>query len=285
MMRRQRVERLNVNDAPIEELPPSSDMWVPGHRRRVLAHDPETGAKTYVSEIPPRYRRDHERAYREQHPPGRFEHHRIHEEGAILDGRYDFGGWYDFDAMSYLNHPPTWVHPADQCVPQGARLIMKLSGPLAFDYHDIPSDWDGTEFPLDPAAAAPYRGVTATSLQAGSGETRSDGSRWQRLWHDPLHGWTTWFVTIPAGWRGSGSGRERPGGDEVFVIGGDVALVVGDEVQPLVAGDYVCDPDVLRYGGMAESSRDGALLLRWTRNAEPLDEVGAGTGAGEEMER
>lgn len=275
MMPRLRVERLNVNDAPIEELPPSSDMWVPGHRRRVLAHDIATGAKTYVSEIPPDYRRDHECSYRETYPPGRFEHHSVHEEGVVLDGHYDFGGWYYANAMSYLNHPPTWVHPADQCVPQGARLIMKLSGPLTFDYADIPADWDGTEFPLDPAAAAPHRGVTATSLRAGAGGPRKDGSWWQRLWHDPLHGWTTWFVTIPAAWRGSGPGTEEMGGDEVFVINGDVSLVVGDTVQPLAVGDYVCDPDVFRQGGTAETSREGALLLRWTRSATALEGLDA----------
>jgi glyoxylate utilization-related uncharacterized protein len=119
--------------------------------------------------------------------------------------------------------------------------------------------------------------VTATSLRAGAGGPREDGSRWQQLWHDPLHGWTTWFVTIPAAWRGSGPGTEETGGDEVFVISGDVSLVVGDAVQPLVAGDYVCDPDVSRHGGTAETSRDGALLLRWTRSATALEGLDAPT--------
>jgi hypothetical protein len=57
----------------------------------------------------------------------------------------------------------------------------------------------------------------------------------------------------------------------VFVISGDVSLVVGDSVQPLVAGDYVCAPDVFRHGGTTETSRDGALLLRWTRSAAEMD--------------
>lgn len=265
MMRRIRVDRLNFRDAPVEELPPTSDMWVPGHRRRVLSHDAATGAKTYVSEIPADYRRDHERNYREQHAPGRFEHHPIHEEGVILDGRYDFGGWYDFDALSYLNHPPTWVHPADQCVPQGARLLMKLSGPLVFDYVDIPADWDGEEFALDPAAAAPFAGVSSVRLEPGHGVRRSDGSTWSALWHDPVDGWTSWFVSLPAGWSGEGEASDRPGGDEVFVIEGAVDLRIGDEVQPLVAGDYACDPERFRTGGRAESSPSGATLMRWTR--------------------
>jgi hypothetical protein len=277
MIPRIQVDRLNMNDAPIEELPPTSDMWVPGHRRRVLAHDVSTGAKTYVSEIPPAYRRAHEQAYREGHAPGRFEFHSVHEEGMVLAGRYDFGGWYDTDAPTYLNHPPTWVHPADQCVPDGARLIMKLSGPLGFEYHDIPSDWDGAEFPLDAAAAAPFEGVTRERVHAGIGDRREDGSSWHRLWHDPLHGWTTWFVTLPPRWRGSGAPWERPGGDEVFVIDGAADLRVGDAVLPFVAGDYACDPETVRSGGASERSDSGATMLRWTRGTDT--DVPAG-GAG-----
>lgn len=269
-MRRLRVERLNFRDAPIEELPPSSDMWVPGHRRRVLSFDPATGARTYVSEIPPLYRRDRERRYRERHAPGRFEHHRIHEEGVILEGRYDFGGWYGFDALSYLNHPPSWIHPADQCVPDGARLLMKLSGPLEFEYFDIPAEWDGREYALDPIAAAPFVGVTSARLEAEQGRRHADGSWWSRLWHDPVEGWTSWFVTVPPGWTGSGGPpTDRAGGDEVFVIDGAIRLRIGEEVQCLIAGDYACDPDRYRTGGAAESSEEGARLMRWTRGFDP----------------
>lgn len=271
MVRRLRVERLNVREAPIEELPPTSDMWIAGHRRRLLSHDPVTGARTYVSEIPADYRREHERAYREQHPPGRFEFHAMHEEGVSLDGRYDFGGWYDFDAPCYLNHPPTWVHPADQCVPDGARLIMKLSGPLDFAYTDIPNDWDGAEFAIDPAAAAPYEGVTATRLDLEPG-VGPDGLHRQRLWTDPIEGWSTWSVVIPAGWRGHGEAWDVVGGDEVFVVSGAVDLRVGDDLQQFVAGDYACDPDVLRSGGEAESSPTGAHLIRWTRGTSPQED-------------
>lgn len=266
MMRRLRVERLNVREAPVEELPPTSDMWVPGHLRRVLARDPASGATTYVSEIPPGYRRDHERRYRDARPAGRFEHHRIHEEGVLLEGRYDFGGWYGLDALSYLNHPPTWVHPADQCVPGGARLLMKLSGPLAFDYLDIPEKWDGTEFAVDAAAAGPYEGVTTRSLVPEDGLVRADGSRWVRLWDDPIAGWTTWFVTVPPGWRGVGPIRDEPGGDEVFLLEGDARLLIGEELQHLSAGDYACDPERSRSGGPEECSVAGATLMRWTRS-------------------
>ena len=65
------------------------------------------------------------------------------------------------------------------------------------------------------------------------------------------------------------------GADQVFVINGDVSLVVGDTVQPLAVGDYVCDPDVFRHGGTAETSREGALLLRWTRSATALEGLDA----------
>lgn len=269
MMDRRSVQPLEVRDAPVMELPPTSDMWVPGARRRVLSHDEVTGEITYISELPPGYRREHEVAYREGHPPGRFEYHDCHEEGFILDGRYDFGGWYDWDALSYLNHPPTWVHPADQCVPDGARLLMKLSGPLAFEYTDIPSDWDGTEFAVDPARAAPWPGVTRRELGA-PGRPTAD-AEWTELWNDPVRGWTTWFGVLAPGWRGSGQGFSRPGGDEVFVLEGDVSLRIGGDLHTLTAGQYACDARRYEDGGEEERSTTGCVLIRWTRDAAVVD--------------
>jgi hypothetical protein len=265
MMDRVRVEPLNVRDAPIADLPPDSDMWVPGARRRVLAHDASTDAITYVSEIPTGYRRSHEVAYREQWPAGRFEHHACHEEGFILDGRYDFGGWYGWGALGYLNHPATWVHPADQCAPEGARLLMKLSGPLDFVYTDIPEDWDGREYPVDPDRAAPYDGVSSVGLARGDGEEDETGRRWRRLWHDPVGGWTTWLLSAPPGWQGRGDRHQRGSGDEIFLLAGDLTTrILGEEVA-LRDGDYACDPDLLEDGGAAERSVDGCLAVRWTR--------------------
>jgi hypothetical protein len=266
MMPRLAVRPLNVADAPIAELPPTSDMWVPGARRRVLAHDPSTDAITYVSEIPVGYRRDAEAAYRQAHPPGRFEYHHCHEEGFILDGRYDFGGWYDWDALGYLNHPSTWVHPADQCAPEGARLIMKLSGPLDFKYRDIPEDWDGQEFPMDPERAREQRGVSSLALDPdGPSETDASGRRWQRIWHDVAGGWTTWLMTVPARWSGRGDGSSGPGGNELFVLTGDLRVRAFGDLVDLRAGDYVCDPERFEDGGAAERSEAGCVAIRWTR--------------------
>jgi hypothetical protein len=123
MMHRVRTGPVDVRDAPVAELPHTSDMWAPGAVRRVLAQDSATDAITYVPEIPAGYRRRAEVEYRRTYPAGRFEYHTCHEEGFILAGRYHFGGWYDWNALSYLNHPPTWVHPADQHAPDGARLV------------------------------------------------------------------------------------------------------------------------------------------------------------------
>ena len=265
MMDRRSVERIDVGDAPIVELPATSDMWVPGARRRVLSHDEATGEITYISELPSGYRRQHELNYRQQYPPGRFEYHDCHEEGFILDGRYSFGGWYDWDALSYLNHPPTWVHPADQCVPDGARLLMKLSGPLAFEYLDIPEHWDGEEFAVDPSRAAPWVGVTRNEL--GVPDLGRDDAGWTELWRDSVRGWTTWFGVLPPGWRGSGEGYSRPGGDEIFVLTGDVTLRVGGELLSLRAGQYVCDAQHHEDGGREQHSTGGCVLIRWIRSA------------------
>jgi hypothetical protein len=269
MMQRVRADPENVHDAPIAELPPTSDMWVPGARRRVLAQDPATDAITYVSEIPVGYRRQVEVDHRREHPAGRFEFHHCHEEGFILAGRYDFGGWYDWNALSYLNHPSTWVHPADQHAPDGARLIMKMSAPLDFVYRDIPSDWDGVEFPADPERAGGHRGVSSRPLDPDGGRPDRTGRRWQRLWHDVVNGWTTWLVVVPPSWRGSGDGRTAAGGDELFLLSGDVRTRVGGDLVDLREGDYVCDTDRFEDGGATERSGTGCLMIRWTRGVDP----------------
>lgn len=270
MMSRRMTERVNVRDAPIMELPPTSDMWVPGARRRVLAHDAETDAITYVSEIPMGYRRDAEVAYRQRHPPGRFEYHHCHEEGFILEGRYDFGGWYGWNALSYLNHPSTWVHPADQHAPDGATLIMKLSGPLEFSYADIPEDWDGREFPADAGLAGPHQGVSSRRLDAsGGGTVDPSGRRWQRIWEDVVGGWITWLVSVDPGWRGKVDGWAADGGDELFILSGGLRKRIHGDLIDLSEGDYVCAPDRFEDGGADERSDNGCVAIRWTRGVDP----------------
>lgn len=270
-MQRLRVDPLNVRDAPVAELPPTNDMWVEGARRRVLSHDPDTGAITYVSELPAGYRRPAEIAYRRERPAGRFEYHTCHEEGFILEGRIDFGGWYDWQALAYLNHPSTWVHPADQCAPDGALLIMKLSGPLDFAYVAISEDWDGREYAADPGRAGPHHGASSLPVDVRA-DGREDGSgrRWQRAWTDVASGWTTWVVQAHAGWRGVGDGWSVAGGDELFVLSGDMRTRVRGDLVHLRQGDYVSDPERFEDGGGAEASEDGFVVIRWTRGVDPV---------------
>lgn len=270
MMRRVAAGPLNVRDAPIAELPPTSDMWVAGAHRRVLAHGPGSDAITYVSMIPVGYRRPAEAEQRQRHAPGRFEHHHCHEEGFILRGRYDFGGWYEWNALSYLNHPSTWVHPADQEAPDGATLLMKQSGPLDFVYSDIPEGWDGREYPADPERAGPHQGVSSQPVDPeGGGELDASGRRWQRLWHDQVSGWTTWLLTVPAGWRGGGAGWAEEGGDELFVLSGGLRTRIHGGLVELAEGDYVCSPQRYEHGGADEQSVQGCVAVRWTRGIEP----------------
>lgn len=270
-MPRRRVEPLNVRDAPVVELPPTNDMWVAGARRRVLSHDPETDAVTYVSQLPVGYRRPAEIVYRRERAAGRFEYHTCHEEGFILDGSVDFGGWYPWQALAYLNHPSTWVHPSDQCAPDGAMLIMKLSGPLDFAYVDIPEEWDRREYPFDPQRAGPHRGTSSQPVDtAAGGGMDASGRRWQRMWVDVVGGWTTWVLQLGAGWRGRGDGWAADGGDEIFVVSGDLRTRIDGQLVHLRQGDYVCAPDRFEDGGASEGSDEGCVAIRWTRGIDPV---------------
>jgi hypothetical protein len=161
------------------------------------------------------------------------------------------------------------VHPADQHAPEGAKLIMKMSGPLDFTYSDIPAGWDGNEFPADPQLAGEHRGVSSRPIDPAGGQPDRTGKKWQRLWHDVVTGWTTWLVTAPPGWRGEGEARSVPGSSEWFLLSGDLRTRIHGDLVDLRAHDYACDPHRFEDGGAAESSTTGYVAIRWTRGPDP----------------
>lgn len=247
--------------------------WPEGTTRKVLAVDAVTQGTTFLLHLPGGYGRPEEAVAARQHEHGRFERHTCHEEIFNLGGSYRFGSYYDFPDMGYLNHPPHWVHPADQSTPTGVLLLIKNSCPVDFAFDPIPPDWNGREGigdgsgPLDCAANGvtmlPVNDVPWRNVKTPDGADA--GMQAKHLWHDENGGWSTWLMQVPAGWHNPVAGRGGTGGDELFLLSGDLTHPRHGRLD---AQAYYCDPLSAVVGG--ESSVAGCVAIRWTRGESSI---------------
>lgn len=247
--------------------------WPDGTTRKVLAVDPQTQGATFLLHLPGGYGRAEEAVAAREHEHGRFERHTCHEEIFNLGGSYRFGDFYDFPVMGYLNHPPHWVHPADQSTSTGVLLLIKNSCPVDFAFDPIPAGWDGIEGtgdgsgPLDPTTG----GVTMLAVDdvpwqpAPTPDGAESGVQVKHLWQDGAQGWSTWLMQVPPGWRNPLAERTGTGGDELFLLSGDLTH---PRHGRLTAQAYYCDPESAAVGG--ESSETGCVAIRWTRGDAPV---------------
>jgi hypothetical protein len=255
-----RVDPINLND--VEEVVAAS-----GSRRRSLRLDPNTGGKTGWSQMPGGWSSPFGK-------PGFFEMHSNDEEVFVLGGLIHFGDYYTVTAGAYLNHPPYWVHPSEERNEPDTptTLIARTSHATDFHFEPIPDNWDGQEFFGGPAFEGP-RGKGFTEMrwqdvQPGPVIFRGQdtGLQARTLWHNPRDGWTTWICTFPPGWQGSGDPVSLPGGgDELFLLEGDLTTQLDGADYQLTAGSYYCYPDHIPLGRGKASSTQGATAIRWTR--------------------
>ncbi|GAA3733794.1 hypothetical protein GCM10022239_07480 [Leifsonia bigeumensis] len=258
-MTRVTVGPVNVSRLPMESNIPGR----PGVTRQVLSHNALTGATTLIQVMPAGYRPPN------GEPQGsrKFEMHTCHEELFALEGTFHFGSWHTLSALGYLNHPPYWVHPADQTAATPVTFLIKFSGALDFAFEDIPSGWDGREY-VHPSAPpeSTLRGCSPVSVDELEWVYATDpggaplGFEIKEVWPGEVGGWSTSLNRYPAGWRGSGEPQRLDGGDEWFVLSGSLHL--GDGVT-LTAGDYYCDAEQTIDGGASAYSDDGCLAIRW----------------------
>ena len=172
--------------------------------------------------------------------------------------------------LGYLNHPPYWIHPADQHTSDECRMLVKINKPVDFVFKPIPETWSGYEY-IDTVAEVvpPGRGISnlftddlpwEPVLHADGLPTGYDG---KRLYDDPNTGWITWLMRVPAGWRGIGNPKVVGGGDELFVVEGDLT-VWREEPVGLTSDWYYCDPDTTYDGGNENFSTAGCVAIRWS---------------------
>lgn len=205
--------------------------WQPGTERTVITVDPRTAGSTYLVRFPAGYERPQ---YRHPAPgvPEQFEWHSCHEEIFCLEGSIRFGSWYVLPEMGYLNHPPRWVHPADQHSIEGCLLLIKNSSPCDFVFRDIPAQWDGVEYLDDGAPRAPRpdeaAGVSTVALDgipwspASTATGTPLGFDGRPVYQHP-DGRTTWMARLPAGWSPP-SGADRGAAESLFVVDGSVTV-------------------------------------------------------------
>jgi hypothetical protein len=232
------------------------------------------GGATLHMTYPAGYHRPEEKRFLEEHPAGRFEYHTTHEEIFALEGEVRFGKWYAFRALAYLNHPPYWLHPADQYSDTGVVLLMKYSGEVDFYFLDIPEDWDGVEYYAPGMPESPSLGHTCMDLDLMPWEPVLDsqgppsGVQVRHLWEDVERGWTTWMIDLPPGWHSSGPRNQVPGGDELFLLDGSLRVDWEGEPVDLDGQGYYCAPDSFTWGGDVAMSATGCTAIRWTKGVD-----------------
>src|SRR6476659_8777988 len=109
-MTRKRRDPIGPDDLEIAERPD-------GKKYVLLNEDPETGGWNRILLWPGGITNS------AAHPAD-FEYHTPQEEIFFLGGAVDFGDFYRAEAPSYLNHPPYWLHPAEQRFAPGGEAKM-----------------------------------------------------------------------------------------------------------------------------------------------------------------
>lgn len=207
--------------------------------------------------------------------PADFEYHTPQEEIFFLGGAVSFGDFYRADSPAYLNHPPYWLHPAEQrfSPDADAKMLVRLSKPIDTFYVPIPPGWDGREYFDGGRAGPPAVSVLPLGeltygpvLHYGAPTGEEAGV----VWRNDAENITTWLWRVPAGWRSTNRSWLVTGAsDEVYVLEGDLVAIHDNRRVNLAAGSYYCYPDTL-YGGGTASSETGLLAVRWSSTPPEL---------------
>ncbi|KAB2977613.1 hypothetical protein F8R89_00765 [Streptomyces sp. SS1-1] len=264
--------------------------WQPGTERTVISTDAATGASTYLLRFPPGY--DRGMRHRPDGVAEQFEWHNVHEEVFCVEGRLTFGEWFELPSPGYLNHPPRWLHPANQYSDEGCVLLIKNSSPFDFCYTDVPQDWNGVEHLVDrdpdqPAAPGDLPAVTALAVNdlprrpVRTRAGKDTGLTAAAVYHNPVSGWTTWTAEVPAGWTGAAfdGGTDA---ESAFVLDGEIDL----DGRRIGKWGYGSAEHGLLTSPSA-ASPTGATVLCWTRSLgsvvtglteDPVDRLTNGQG-------
>lgn len=207
--------------------------------------------------------------------PNQLEYHTLHEEIFVLQGALCFDHWYRLNAPAYCNHPPFWLHPTNFWAEGDLVMLLRESHDPVVQLQSIPKDWDGTESYARGKPTQAVRGVSRLQLDALPWEpimTRGGdptGIEAKRIWDDLDDGWVTWLMRVPPQWSLPERSDSSPGGDEVFVIEGDLRIV--HRGKAVVLTSYGFAADTSSFGASAGwASSHGCVFVRWTKQASSV---------------
>lgn len=235
----------------------TADGNVPGPCIKPLRMDPRTGASTFLTHLPPNWT-DHE-----------LDWHPATEEGYIIAGDVVLNGRH-LNSGCYLFRPPGILHgPVSSPNELGATILQRTSGPLRI------LRYRGRRFPH--RDLQPITKDYLTSDVAWSEKTVVRDIRWQSVkrggWLGARYKWIhrntrtgggMVMLSLPKGWKGSGSKAIGP--LEEFVLDGSVK--VSDKL--LGRWGYSYRPPRRPAGSYA--TRHGATMIAWWDAASELDE-------------
>ena len=203
--------------------------------------------------------------------PDELEYHTLHEEIFFLSGTMHFDKWYSIRALGYLNHPPFWKHVTNFYVDKDDGLLTMLyrggQQPIV-QLEKIPVNWNGEPYFAPATRSIGTRNLQLDDMSWAPLTTRAGaetGLLSKRIAEDRDDGWTTWLMKAPPGWKARTPMQKAQGGDEIYVIDGDLDLGNGAKLHK---SGYVCNTREIAEGAMA--STGGVLFVRWTKGADVL---------------
>lgn len=237
---------------PLTEIASIDPMpWEPfgshGIKRKLLSHDPESGAVSQYVHIPPNWRGG-----------GVAHYHSGFEEAYIIEGDVSLVSEEALVTGSYLYRPADVVHGHDERADAGCLCVIRMGGEP--DLILVPEPTSPTEYPLgeitDPRGHVLHLRTPDMQWQ-GAGK---DAGRFslKMLSEAPDTGAYSALVKLPPGWRGkleTGPGFSR----EWFILEGSWYLADGSYFGPL---SYRYDPAGSPEKAAA-STAEGCTVLTW----------------------
>lgn len=240
--------------------------WTPGEMTglfsKMLSRDPQTGARTALQRIDPKF------GYR---APSAAHYHHMDEEIFVLKGRFTFDGETWLSAHSYCFHPSGTVHGFRSALAEESWFLSRVSQELDFHFVEKPRD---TLKPYSLTGAPAPRGVSVVpDPREGAWQDVTDKTgrvvlQRRVLSQHPVTGEGSLLVRFLPGWESPHGDHFHTVYEEAFVLDGALEAADGTEFR---AGCYSFKPP--RTVQSRLRSPQGALC--YINTGGPLDFVPA----------
>jgi quercetin dioxygenase-like cupin family protein len=248
-MAREHIKFIDSNQLPWEPI------GTHGLRMRRLSCDTDTGAMTFVLDIPPGWKGG-----------GVAHYHTCYEEAYVISGDVTLDGKRYYTANEYLYRPGYVVHGHDERSNEGCRALVKVGGHLDMNLVHEPESAEEYALPRAVFDRSLVQFQQRSDLQWVERGEGANHSRRQILSENPANGAVSTLVEFKPGWRGRAGAHYHSFSEEAYIISGDVAL---DDEPIYTAGCYLYRLRGIMHGPKERSS-EGCLALIFQEEG-PLD--------------